>query len=190
MAQWGHRFNFCNSEQTLEAVLDEDFSELSIGEEEPIIVRLVSDHPDICDILPKNVTIPKPNGSDILAWLKSVYVVSRGFELGTFASSILAVTMQNQAQKWRDLAYGYVNDVVNLVRLFVLALLDHVVPTRHVQEGLQSLLLDDLRSRYQAAVDQTTFLLDVELNGTPATYNHYFNDTLGKRYVHKQVFTH
>ena len=94
MAKWGHRFNFCGSNQTLEAVPDEDFSELSIGEEDPIIVRLVPDYPDICDLLPKDATIPKPNGSDILAWLKTVYGESRGFELGTFASSILAVTMQ------------------------------------------------------------------------------------------------
>ena len=197
MAEWGHKLNFHDSndveailDEELSEVLDEDLNELpdEEEEEESVTVRLVPDHLDICDMLPKNATIPKPNGSDIFAWLKSVYMESRGFELGTFASSILAVTMQKQAQKWRDLAYGYVNDIITLVHSFVLALLDHVVPNRHVQGGLRSLLVDDLRSRYRAAIDHTTFLLDVELDGAPATYNHYFNDTLGKRYVHKRIW--
>jgi hypothetical protein len=88
--------------------------------------------------------------------------------------------MQQQAREWKDLALGYISDVVTLVHCFIVKLLKHVVPNQHVQDGLISLLLDELRKRYQTALAQTNFLMTVELDGPPATYNHYFNDTLDK----------
>jgi hypothetical protein len=77
MAELGHKLNFRDSDKVeavldedLSGVLDEDLNELpeeEEEEEESVTVRLVPDHLDICDILPKNTSIPKPNGNDIFA---------------------------------------------------------------------------------------------------------------------------
>jgi hypothetical protein len=60
--------------------------------------------------------------------------------------------MQHQARKWQDLALGYISDVVTLVHSFIVKLLQHVVPNQQVREGLISLLVDELRKRYQIAL--------------------------------------
>lgn len=146
-------------------------------------VRFTVGHGDVEDILHPDVAISQPRDSDILVWLKAVHHASRGFELGTFDSALLAVTLKQQAIKWRDLALGYVSDVIAMVHSFLVKLLDHVTPSDRVCQGLTGLLVEDVRKKYQAALEHTNFLLQVELEGTPATLNHYFNDTLTKWYV-------
>ena len=51
------------------------------------------------DILHCNEAVSIANGSSIAFWLRQVYESSRGFELGTFDSSILATTMKIQSKK-------------------------------------------------------------------------------------------
>jgi len=191
MSENGHDFKFIASEDMKDMEDDEgdedtdemDSGSLTMNDETTVAVRLFEDHPDMVDVVQQSSAISKPHEHKILAWLKSAYRQSRGFELGTFASSVLVVAMQQQARKWQDIAFGYINDVISLVHSFVLALLEYIVPNQRVRRGLNSLLIDELKTRYQSAVDQTKFLLSVELEGTPATYNHYFGDTLDKWYV-------
>ncbi len=42
-------------------------------------------------------------------------------------------------------------------------------------------LSDELIKRYQRAITNIQFLLDVEKSDTPLTLNHYFNENLQKR---------
>jgi hypothetical protein len=70
-----------------------------------------------------------------------------------------------------------------MVHSFVTDLLKHITPSENVRVGIESLLMDELIKKYQTAVTHVRFLLDVELEGNPATHNHYFNDTLRKWYV-------
>ena len=187
MSENGHDFEFKPSEdmKDVEDIDELDFNVITImmDDDTTVAVRHVQDHPDIRGVVQQSSATSKPRKQNILVWLKSVYRQSRGFELGTFASSILVVAMQQQARKWQDIALGYINDVISLVHSFVLALLEYIVPNQCVRRGLSLLLIDELRARYQSALAQTKFLLMVELEGTPATYNHYFNDTLDKWYV-------
>ena len=41
-----------------------------------------------------------------------------------------------------------------------------------------SLLMDRLMEKYQSAISHVKFLLEIELDGTPATLNHCFNENL------------
>lgn len=132
---------------------------------------------------------PPPSKMDIMGWLKKEYEESRGFELGTFDASLLGVTMKQQASDWRNLALGYISDIIVLVHNFVLQVLKHLTPNHRVFDGIKSRLIDDMIDRYQKAISHTEFLLSVELDGTPATYNHYFNETLEKWYVSVGVRT-
>jgi hypothetical protein len=81
------------------------------------------------------------------------------------------------------LGLGYVSDIVSVVHSFVASLLRFVVANNSVRESLMGLLTDELKRRHRVALQYTKFLLEVELEGTPATYSYYFNDALSKEYV-------
>ncbi|EAT83041.2 hypothetical protein SNOG_09776 [Parastagonospora nodorum SN15] len=150
---------------------------------EEVGVRTIKDHPDIEDLTYVNISVSAPSGADIIDWIHELYRDSRGFELGTFDATILGVILKDQAANWGRLAHGYISDMIALVHNFIVEVLQQIAPSRRVSDGIKSLLLDDLTKMYRDAIDHTQFLLDIELNGTPATYNHYFNENLQKRYV-------
>ncbi|CZS92510.1 related to vacuolar sorting protein VPS1, dynamin, and related proteins [Rhynchosporium agropyri] len=142
--------------------------------------RLNKDHEDIGDILSDNEELISPEGPGILQWLTKVYRSSRGFELGTFDPSLLAITMREQSKKWNSIAVGYISDAVTIVHNFITNLLQVVCVETRVRNGLISLLIDGLLERYKKAIAQVEFVLQVERSEKPATQNHYFNDTLEK----------
>ncbi|KAH6675980.1 hypothetical protein B0J14DRAFT_478419 [Halenospora varia] len=142
--------------------------------------RLNDNHEEIEDILCDNEELDLPKSQGILSWLTEVYRASRGFELGTFDPSLLAITMKEQSKKWDSIALGYISDVVTMVHNFVTQLLQLICPDERVRNGLTSVLTDSLLERYKKAVAQVAFILQVERSEKPATQNHYFNDTLEK----------
>jgi len=125
-------------------------------------------------------TIDNQTSEDILIWLTKVYTDSRGFELGTFDSSLLAMTMKTQSSNWEPIAIGYIKDVIVMAHEFISDLLNLICPDSRVRDGLMSALMDGLLAKYKRALDHVHFLLHVERTGTPATLNHYFNDNLQK----------
>ena len=145
-----------------------------------IEVRQVKDHSDLEDLLHAPKTLPEPRSGSIHVWLKEVYRGARGFELGTLNSSLLAVTMKRQSVKWKSLALGYISDIVTIAHTFVIDLLHVVCPIERVRIGIMSLLTDHLVEKYKLAISHANFLLEIELDGTPATLNRYFNDNLEK----------
>ncbi|KAL8836216.1 MAG: hypothetical protein Q9176_006477, partial [Flavoplaca citrina] len=67
-----------------------------------------------------------------------------------------------------------------MAHTFVIDLLRVVCPVERVRTGIMSLLTGHLMEKYKAAISHVNFLLEIELDGTPATLNHYFNDNLEK----------
>jgi hypothetical protein len=175
----GHVYQF----QPENTSIQSGISRLTMHGSDEVGVRMVKDHPDIEDLTYENTSVPAPSGNDIIDWIDELYRDSRGFELGTFDATILGVILKDQAANWACLAQGYISDVIALVHNFIVEVLQKIAPSRRVSDGIRSLLLDDLTQMYREAIDHTQFLLDIELNGTPATYNDYFNEHLQKRYV-------
>jgi hypothetical protein len=93
------------------------------------------------------------------------------------------VILKDEAANWGYLAHGFISDIIALMHNFIVKVLQQIAPSRRVSDGIKSLLLDNLNKMYQDAIDHTQFLLNIKLNGTPATYNHYFNKNLQKQYV-------
>ena len=193
MASKGHTFHFDSSETDKVSdkrsnewafkALDVAAIKLDGDDDEPegtLEVRQVQDHPDLGDLVQAPGKLPEPQRGSIHGWLKEVYRGARGFELGTLNSSLLAVTMKRQSRKWTSLALGYIADIVTLTHHFVTDLLRVVCPVERVQLGVMSLLSDHLLEKYRSAIAHVNFLLEIELDGTPATLNHYFNDNLEK----------
>lgn len=154
--------------------------ESTLDESKGFPVRKEGDHLDLADLAFKNVSISPAYTKGIMTWLKRIQVESRGFELGTFKASLLGITMKEQSQKWPSLALGYISDVVMLVHTVFTDLLGEVTPNEGMRCSVESMLVEELRKRYGAAISHTEFLLKVELESNPATHNHYFNENLEK----------
>ena len=95
-------------------------------------IRVVSDHPELEDLVSAPQKLPEPQRGSLYAWLKVVYRNSRGFEIGILNSSLLAVTMKRQSVKWKSLALGYISDIMTIVHTFVVDLLRVVCPVERV----------------------------------------------------------
>lgn len=157
--------------------------ETRVGRHRNRFVRYESNATALDSILHENEAVSTPSSYDMLKWLEATYRKSRGIELGTFDSSLLPVAMKKQATKWGPLAMGYISDAVAIVHDFITQMIWFLCEDERVFEQLMSLLQDKLTERYKKAIDQVHFILRVELDGTPLTLNHYFNENLQKWYV-------
>jgi len=187
LARHGQQYHFTTSKNSVPT--DEDLppalswemvESVPPGTEATFEVRKWADCGEMEEILHAQESLPVANGKSIALWLREVYKSSRGFELGTFDSSILGTTMKAQSTKWTSIALGYISDVVTIVHQFILQALDSICPEQLVKSALLSVLMDGLSERYTKAIGQVRFLLDVERTGTPMTLNHYFKDNLEK----------
>lgn len=189
MARCGHEYSFGTNHDDPASAPSTSTSE---GEDESndseslkdliseFVVRKEHDDEEILEILHPQEHLTKPHKKDIEIWLRQVYETSRGFELGTFDSSILATTMKKQSSKWISLSLGYISDVIVIVHRFITTALGLLCYDDGMRRALCNALFDGLLGRYKMAVAQVTFLLEVERNGIPMTLNHYFNDNLEK----------
>ncbi|KAJ5472087.1 hypothetical protein N7539_008656 [Penicillium diatomitis] len=135
---------------------------------------------DIQDILHDCVQIQDAMAQGILPWIENLYTESRGFELGTFNSSILSSVLKKQSAKWPPLAEGYICDVISIVHTFTTKALNISCGDQRLGQNILSVLMDDLIEKYRQALAMTEFLLRIERDGTPMTQNHYLNSNLQK----------
>lgn len=186
LARHGQQYHFTTSQSS--SLHDEDLPPALSWEpvdsvpstsESTFEVRKRTDGGEVEEILHIQESLSVANGKSMALWLCEVYKSSRGFELGTFDSSILGTTMKAQSVKWTAIALGYISDVVTIVHRFIHQALDAICPEQFVKSELFSVLIDGLFERYDRAINQVRFLLDIERTGTPMTLNHY-NDNLEK----------
>ncbi|KAM7187039.1 P-loop containing nucleoside triphosphate hydrolase protein [Rhypophila sp. PSN 637] len=129
---------------------------------------------------------PSPAANMILNKIEACYRETRGPELGTFGGSLLSRTFRIQSEKWAHIVHCHVNAVIVVVHRFIRSLLRAVFPDKRMREELwQSILLERVQRAYHRALEQADFLIGIEANGRPSTYNHYFNDNLQKARVER-----
>jgi hypothetical protein len=91
-----------------------------------------------------------------------------------------------QTSKWRNIVMAHVETVTVVVHRFIKALLNETFGDQRMREELWSLvLLEKLQTAYVRAKDQAEFLLGIEINGRPSTYNHYFSANLQKARIER-----
>ncbi|KAL5363119.1 P-loop containing nucleoside triphosphate hydrolase protein [Aspergillus floccosus] len=171
MARYGHKY---------EKKSDNDMSGADEATKETtgVMTRKIDNVTELVDLLPCWEEESLPLKVDVKEWLLDLYTRSRGFEVGTFNTCLLATSMNKQSSKWPNFALGYIADIITAVHPFIVKALELVCPDKHVVAAFGYILSDQLLERYQAAIKQVEFLLRVERNGTPMTVNHYFNETL------------
>ena len=181
MARHGHNYKFKSvdidraSGPTDEADTSEDEDDLDL------VLRKEKDQEELEEIMYRTWSIQKTAMADFMRWLREIYQNSRGFELGTFDSSLLALTMKTQSSKWEAIVLSYICDVVSMAYTFITTLLRLVCPNLRICDGLVSVLTDKLVARYKAALESGHFLLRIERKGTPITLNELFSQRLEER---------
>jgi hypothetical protein len=178
----GHSYEFSiPSEQTNDP--DDPDSENGSAESNDVELRFQEDVDELDELTAGVDSLSTEPTDDIMSWLTRVYETSRGFELGTFDSSLLALTMKTQSSNWEAIAFGFVKDVICMAHKFIKVLMGLVCPDQRVQSALHSVLMDELFAKYRKALNHVIFLLKVERCGTPATLDPNFNENLQARYV-------
>ncbi|KAJ5289198.1 Dynamin [Penicillium angulare] len=164
MAIRGHEYSFHVDSK------DADDESASDKESSGSPVRKISSrkdqgHGDIEEILHGPIDVEHPRWdetfkNDIHKWIERLHEDSRGFEIGTFNYSILPTLMKEQSVK------------------FIQQALEAVCKDRSIALGIKAHLMDDLMFRYRESIVHVDFLLKIERDGTPMTFNHYLNDNL------------
>jgi hypothetical protein len=156
---------------------------------------------DLDDIIrPERFQCPEPSDDSIMEHIDDIYQRSRGPELGTVSAtnylkndylctdglqvggSLLGTIFKEQSRRWEDLVMSHVSDAIALVHHFIIALLDHTCPDKQVMAQLwDHVLLEKIQESYKRSMRHASFLLEVEREGKPTTYNQNFASELQKR---------
>ncbi|OQE03259.1 hypothetical protein PENSOL_c001G05377 [Penicillium solitum] len=179
MEEYGVEYKFVSEvpDTPMEPMEGEENQEDDVGI--PVRKHLdVSEHSGAIDgILHEQKIVTKPTDGSILVWIEDQYRASRGFEVGTFQTSLLCTIMNRQAGKWTDFALGYVSDVIDIMHTFMLKVLEVICPDEQIRDKLVSVLTDELSKRYRKAMKQARLVLDVERMNI-MTLNDKFYETL------------
>lgn len=94
---------------------------------------------------------------------------------------MLASVFTKITTKWEPLVLAHASKAIVVVHDFIRKLLDELCVDKTVRDHMWDVLLrDELRDRYRAVMAHAQFLLHIERNGLPVTFNHYFNSTVQK----------
>lgn len=189
MEQYGHTYEFeagapNQAAETATTGSAEDAAEdVSEETDDEISSRTTINNVELEEVTIANEKISKNTSHDTMEWLTTVYWSSRGFELGTFDSSLIAITMKTQSARWEGLALGYISDVISMAHTFITDLLQLICPDVRVRDGLMSVMMEELMAKYESAIKNVRFLLHVERMGRPTTLNSGFHENLEERYI-------
>lgn len=187
LEQYGHYYEFkpIKPDETHVIKPDETHVTADVAKETEgqIDVRTTKNHVELDEATIENEKINTEIHSNTLEWLATIYKTSRGFELGTFDNSLIAMTMKTQSSKWEGLALGYISDIVSMAHTFIIDLLQLICPDPRVRNGLMSVMMENLMAKYKGALDHVHFLLYVERMGRPTTLNISFHENLENRFV-------
>ncbi|KAL4867954.1 hypothetical protein BDV12DRAFT_197670 [Aspergillus spectabilis] len=177
MMNFGHIYRFrdfeIESNQPTNTKVDKEESQFN--------TRKFENKLDLNDTLVDSELLNPPIEDDIYLWLNSEYRGSRGFEVGTFSTSLLPTVMKKQSTKWESIALGYISDIIAVVNAFIVSIITDLCPDQRISRGLLSILADGLQKRYQTAMEHTRFLLETERNDTLMSLHQSFTDTLQDR---------
>ncbi|KAH8707606.1 interferon-induced GTP-binding protein Mx2 [Phaeosphaeriaceae sp. PMI808] len=158
--------NRCNDGDEVAHVKDQEDESVPTG-----YLSLI--YPDLSNIVDgEDYECPDPdsfNNDSVMDHIDTVYQMNRGPELGT-------------TEKWEPLVLAHVSMSILRVHDYIVKLLAHICPDQQVRTQLwDTILFDELRKAYTRAMEQAHFLLRIERQGRPSTYNHYFNAEVQKK---------
>ena len=94
----------------------------------------------------------------------------------------MSVVFREQSEKWKPLVLAHVSNVIAHIHDYIVRLLSHVCLDIQVRDRLwNDLIQAEVHKAYNRAIEHARFLLQIECDGRPSTFNHYFNSELQKK---------
>ncbi|KAK0701780.1 hypothetical protein B0T26DRAFT_744791 [Lasiosphaeria miniovina] len=137
--------------------------------------------PQAHDLVPPLIVPVAQPKSTLAEFIDEIYSQSRGPELGSFGGALLPLAFRKQAANWSYLVQRHVQTVVADVFLFIIELLQHVFVEKKLRDTIWEIALSDkIVDSCRRAFEHADFLVKLELEGRPSTYDHHFNDNVQK----------
>ncbi|KAL6826006.1 P-loop containing nucleoside triphosphate hydrolase protein [Trichoderma sp. SZMC 28015] len=135
---------------------------------------------ELADIItPEKISMPVPY-DNFGEWINSVYLKSRGLDLGTFNANFLTTAFAEQSRKWGDITTIYMSRIIVILHRFIRAALHSFCSEEQIFNKLWAAMIESLVERYKKAIDQARLLVEVEQRKQPYTLNKQFAQALSK----------
>lgn len=148
---------------------------------EPSISEAESpEYPELQGIMAQTEAVPEPAKDSIMEWVTYRYNRSKGFEIGTTNPSLMPSLFAEQSRAWGYYAQNHVMKVIRKIHHFNHKVLQYCCNDDALCERLWDKLLQPLLPSYEKALQQTSFLVEIERHGNLMTMNHYFAENVRK----------
>jgi len=124
--------------------------------------------------------LPEPAEDGIMEWITYKYNRSKGFETGTTNPSLILSLFAEQSRAWGFHALNHVTKVICKIHYFNYKVLQYCYNDDTLCERLWDKLLQPLLPSYEKAVQQASFLVEIEHYGNLMMTNHYFAENVYK----------
>jgi hypothetical protein len=142
------------------------------------------EYPELRSIMAQAEALPEPAGDGIMEWITDKYKRSKGFEIGTTNPSLMPSLFAEQSRAWGFHALNHVTRVIRKIHHFNYKVLQYCCNDDALCERLWEKLLQPLLPSYEKALQQASFLVEIERHGNLMTTNHYSRRTCAKHEKH------
>ena len=137
-------------------------------------------YPELRSIMAQTEPVPEAAKDDIMKWIAYKYKRSKGFEIGTTNPSLMPSLFAEQSRAWGFHARSHVMKVINKIHHFNHEVLRYCCNDDRLCERLWEKLIQPLLPSYEKALQQASFLAEIERHGNLMTMNHYFAENVRK----------
>jgi Dynamin central region len=137
-------------------------------------------YPELRRIMAQIETVPEAAEDDIVKWIAYKYNRSKGFEIGTINPSLMPSLFAEQSRAWGFYAHSHVTKVILKIHHFNHEALQYCCNNDTLCERLWNKLVQPLLPSYEKALQQVSFLVEIERHGNLMTMNHYFAENVRK----------
>jgi Dynamin central region/Dynamin family len=133
-----------------------------------------NEYPELATLSTEDTDVEDPQHG-IMEWIKTLYLQSRGMDLGTFNTDLLSAAFAEQSRQWDRMVKVYMGEVLRLIHHFMTETLHAVCADDEVAKDIWAVILAHVLERYEAGMKQATLLVHIERYQPPFTLNPSFN---------------
>jgi hypothetical protein len=138
------------------------------------------DYPELQGIMTQTETVLEPAEGGIMEWITYKYNRSKGFEIGTINPSLMPSLFAEQSRAWGFHAKNHVTKMIHKIHHFIHKVLQYCCNDDALCGRLWDKLVQPLLPSYEKALQQASFLVEIERDGHLMTMNHYFAENIRK----------
>lgn len=137
-------------------------------------VVINDEYPELATLSTEDTDVDGPQHG-IMEWIQTLYLQSRGMDLGTFNTDLLSAAFAEQSHQWDTMVRVYMGEVLRLIHHFMTETLHAVCSDDQIAKDIWAAILAPVLARYEAGMKQATLLVHIERYQLPFTLNPSFN---------------